>query len=76
MLDVTSEESCEVAIDRVKKELIEKNLPLVALVNNAGVATQFPTEFHSKADTKFVFETNVFGILTLTQMALPLLRES
>jgi NAD(P)-dependent dehydrogenase (short-subunit alcohol dehydrogenase family) len=41
MLDVTSEESCEMAIDRVKNDLIERNLTLVALVNYAGVALSY-----------------------------------
>jgi NAD(P)-dependent dehydrogenase (short-subunit alcohol dehydrogenase family) len=35
-----------------------------------------PVEFHSMADVRRVFETNVFGSVHLTQCALPLLKES
>ena len=41
-LDVTKEESIKAAVNKVRAVLKEKNLPLVALVNNAGVQKDLP----------------------------------
>lgn len=35
-----------------------------------------PIEFHSVSDMRQLFEANVFGAITLTQCALPFLKES
>jgi NADP-dependent 3-hydroxy acid dehydrogenase YdfG len=45
------------------------------LVNNAGFALSGPIEVLSDADVKRQFDTNVFGLLTLTRTALPAMRE-
>ena len=50
--------------------------PLLALVNNAGVARSVPAELHDLADARAVFEVNFFGLLGLTQALLPALRAS
>ena len=52
----------------------KRKLPLVAIVNNAGIARNVPLEFHALGDFKRIFETNVFGAIEITQLALPLLR--
>ena len=41
-LDVTKEESIKIAVGKVKDILAEKKLPLVALINNAGVQKDLP----------------------------------
>ena len=41
-LDVTKPESIKAAVAKVKTVLKEKNLPLVALINNAGVQKDLP----------------------------------
>ena len=41
-LDVTKPESIKAAVEKVKTVLKKKNLPLVALVNNAGVQKDLP----------------------------------
>jgi NAD(P)-dependent dehydrogenase (short-subunit alcohol dehydrogenase family) len=76
MLDVASHESCVTAINEVHKFASENNLPLVALINNAGVARMQTAEFQSLDDARSVFDTNFFGALDLVQQTLPMLRES
>ena len=75
MFDVTNHDSCVTAMSQVAATLDERKVPLVALVNNAGVSRRKTAEFHDVADAKTVFETNFFGMLDLTQLALPLLRK-
>ena len=73
-VDVTSKESCSAATESILSLLAAKSLPLVALVNNAGTARNFPVEFHDLADIRYLYETNVFGMVQMTQMLLPTLR--
>ena len=49
-------------------------IPLVGLVNNAGVAAAAPLEFVAVADFRHQLEVNVVGQLAVTQAVLPLLR--
>lgn len=48
---------------------------LDVLVNNAGVGFAGAVEETSLTEVRDVFETNVFGTLHLTQLALPLMRQ-
>lgn len=50
--------------------------PLVALVNNAGMSFSMPIEFAPMDKVRHLFEVNLFGLMRLTQLALPLLRAS
>ena len=72
LLDVTDELSVQKAITSIK----ESGQPLIALVNNAGISRSSTLEFHTVSDLKAIFETNFFGMARLTQVSLPLLRES
>ena len=48
---------------------------LRVLVNNAGVdGPHLPVEHHDLDDWRRIFETNVFGLVAVTQAALPALR--
>lgn len=48
---------------------------LRVLVNNAGVdGAHLPVEHHPLDDWRRIFETNVFGLLAVTQRAIPALR--
>lgn len=76
IIDVMSEESCIDAIESLKSMMKSSNLPLVSVVNNAGLGRRSPIELHNIEDAKLLFDTNFFGLLRLTQMTLPLLRES
>ena len=68
-LDVTDEQACQAVVDE-----IEANHPLDVLVNNAGVMPVGLTEAFTMAQTKDVFDVNVYGIMRTTRAALPVMR--
>ncbi len=72
-LDVTHEESVNAAVQEIEKRYGK----LDVLVNNAGVgaARSKPGEVTTEQIRK-VYETNVFGVVTVTHAILPLLRKS
>jgi NAD(P)-dependent dehydrogenase (short-subunit alcohol dehydrogenase family) len=69
-LDV--ERSDEIA--QTMASIERSNLPLHAIVNNAGVALAGPLEYLPLDEFKRQFEINVFGAVAVTQASLPLLR--
>jgi len=71
-LDVTDAASIAAAAARIRAEFGRLDI----LVNNAGIAKGGPPSTASLADVREVFETNVFGVIAVTQAMLPLLRES
>jgi NAD(P)-dependent dehydrogenase (short-subunit alcohol dehydrogenase family) len=84
-LDVTNRASITAAAERIRTELGR----LDVLVNNAGIAhagtpgRSLEEIVHAARpsvaaldDVRAVFETNVFGVLAVTQAMLPLLREA
>jgi NAD(P)-dependent dehydrogenase (short-subunit alcohol dehydrogenase family) len=74
-LDVTSAASIAAAV----KEIEQKHGHLDILINNAGVMTDDKAKSVSEQslDTwRTTFETNVFGLIAVTQAFLPLLKKS
>lgn len=84
-LDVTDQASVAAAAKRIRTELGR----LDVLVNNAGISgvekpgrsfeevvASGSMSVASLDDVRAVFETNVFGVIAVTQAMLPLLRES
>jgi NAD(P)-dependent dehydrogenase (short-subunit alcohol dehydrogenase family) len=82
-LDVTDQASIAAAAERIRNEFCR----LDVLVNNAGIShpgEQFPEggaqsgllSVASLDDVREVWETNVFGVIAVTQAMLPLLREA
>jgi short-subunit dehydrogenase len=69
-LDVTDDESVKEAIHKITNE--QKRIDV--LVNNAGYALVGPVEELSIEEFKEQFETNVFGIIRVTQTVLPIMR--
>jgi NAD(P)-dependent dehydrogenase (short-subunit alcohol dehydrogenase family) len=84
-LDVTDQVSIDAAANRIRKEFGRLDI----LMNNAGISrvpkpdatfqeaiAQNLLTVAPLADIRAVFETNVFGVIAVTQAMLPLLRES
>jgi NAD(P)-dependent dehydrogenase (short-subunit alcohol dehydrogenase family) len=69
-LDVTSDESVKEAIQKITNE--QERIDV--LVNNAGYALVGPFEELSIEEFKEQFETNVFGVIRVTQAVLPIMR--
>jgi len=73
-LDVTSHDSIAAAVQHVVDE--NPDVPLVGLVNNAGVQADRPIELQESAADRFNFDVNVFGLLDVTRAFLPALRKT
>ena len=71
-LDVTDEASMVAAVGEVE----DTHGPLGGLVNNAGYGEYGPVEEVPIDAVRRQFETNVFGLLRLTQLVLPGMRAS
>lgn len=72
LLDVCDAESRVRAMEGLVNEL--GGIPLVGLVNNAGIAVQGPLETVPIDEMRRQFEVNLFGLAGLAQLALPHLR--
>ncbi|MET3805576.1 NAD(P)-dependent dehydrogenase (short-subunit alcohol dehydrogenase family) [Nakamurella sp. UYEF19] len=69
VLDVTDEQSIAAAVTRIDQ--------LDVLINNAGISDDGRPAPQSDVDTfRRVYETNVFGVLAVTNAFLPVLRHS
>ncbi|WP_241993264.1 SDR family oxidoreductase [Cryobacterium sp. TMB1-7] len=78
-LDVTDPTSVQAAAETIQTRFGR----LDALINNAGIShrpgTDFAGQMPQTADVdhvRYVFETNVFGVITVTSAFLPMLRRS
>ena len=72
IIDVTDQESIDAAVGQLKSE----DGKLDVLVNNAGIPGIYPSapEAQSISDIMTVYNTNVFGVIRVTQAFLPLLK--
>ncbi|KAH8600220.1 short-chain dehydrogenase [Bisporella sp. PMI_857] len=68
-LDVSKDDSIETAVAKIKADFGH----LDVLVNNAGIVTPDPT---TRESLRTAFDTNVFGVLLLTDAVTPLLKAS
>ncbi len=71
-MDVTDEGS----IANTLEEIAANGVTLYGLVNNAGVSVMGPLERLSTEDWRRQFETNVFGLASVTRAVLPQMREA
>ncbi|MBY0422899.1 MAG: SDR family oxidoreductase, partial [Parvularculaceae bacterium] len=69
-IDVTDTASVERAI----RSINDAAGPLFGLVNNAGVSVTGPAEFITEAEWRRQFETNVFGLMTVTRAVIGQMR--
>jgi NADP-dependent 3-hydroxy acid dehydrogenase YdfG len=69
-LNVTSETSMQTAIATI----LERHSKIDVLVNNAGYGLNGPIEELEMDKLRHQFETNVFGLVRLTQLVLPSMR--
>jgi NAD(P)-dependent dehydrogenase (short-subunit alcohol dehydrogenase family) len=70
-LDVTDEESMRAAVQRVEDD----EGAIGVLINNAGYSQSGAVESVPMEAARRQFETNVFGLVRLTQLVLPKMRE-
>ena len=71
-LDVTSEKSMQQAVNTI----LERHQRIDVLVNNAGYGLNGPIEELCMDKLRHQFETNVFGLVRLTQLVLPAMRQA
>src|SRR3954451_10238261 len=71
-LDVTDEESMRAAVEQVDAD----EGAVWALVNNAGYSQSGALETLTMESVRAQFETNVFGLLRMTQLVLPGMRRA
>ena len=69
-LDVCEESSMRAAVDMIERE----HGAVGVLINNAGYGSEGPVEEVPMSEVRRQFETNVFGLLRLTQLVLPGMR--
>lgn len=74
MLDVSDHDQVRRVIDDIERDTGSQGIS--GLVNNAGVGVGGPAEYASDDDWRRVFDVNLFGVVALTQAALPLLRSA
>ena len=70
-LDVTDEQSMQAAVETIERE----DGAVGVLVNNAGYSQGGPIEQVALEAVRRQFETNVFGVIALTQLVLPAMRK-
>jgi NAD(P)-dependent dehydrogenase (short-subunit alcohol dehydrogenase family) len=73
VLEVTDPASVEAAGELVHRRTGGRGLDV--LVNNAGYALPGPLEALAERDLRELFDTNVFGLLAVTRVFLPAMRE-
>lgn len=69
-MDVTDEDSLAKTVDAIERE----HGAVDVLVNNAGYEVVGPVEEVPVGEVRRLFDTNVFGLIRLTQLVLPAMR--
>ena len=70
-LDVSIDKSCEKCIDTI----ISKEGKIDVLINNAGYGSYGPIEMVSLEQAKNELEVNVYGVIRMTKLVIPYMRE-
>jgi len=72
ILDVTDSEHIKAAVELIAGS----EIPLIGVVNNAGLGFMEPLEGSSWEDIRKQYDVNVFGHIAVTRAVLPLLRRA
>jgi len=72
MIDVTDAAQTAAAVAEIADTVRDEGL--AGLINNAGIAVAGPLEFVSDDRLRWQFDVNVFGLMRVTRLCLPLLR--
>jgi short-subunit dehydrogenase len=72
VFDVTDQQSIDYAFGIVR----DSGVPLVAVVNNAGISRSMPLEIEDVQQVQHLLNVNVIGVIRLSQAFIPLLREN
>ena len=75
-MDVTRDRNIEDVYRKVVEDLQTNDCILWSVVNNAGYGVIAQTEWLDIAQIKKLFEVNLFGVVKVTRMFLPLIRHS
>jgi len=75
IMDVTKSDEIKEILEQISKFLKENNLPLVGIVNNAGISTRYPIEIQPLEAARKVMDVNFFGAVDVTQRFIPLIRK-
>eukprot|EP01125_Pyxidicula_operculata_P014105 TRINITY_DN4685_c0_g1_i1.p1 TRINITY_DN4685_c0_g1~~TRINITY_DN4685_c0_g1_i1.p1 ORF type:complete len:316 (+),score=67.35 TRINITY_DN4685_c0_g1_i1:15-962(+) len=76
LLDVSKDGSITESVKTVTEFLKSSGLPFIALVNNAGIGGRSPLESMNIENSKYIFDVNYWGSISLTQAYLPFLRKN
>ncbi|KAJ2797419.1 hypothetical protein H4R20_005188 [Coemansia guatemalensis] len=76
ILDVASSDSVDQAYEQVAAQLRHRQIPLVAVINNAGITACAPMDISAPAFVEHCMAVNFHGPLRVTQRFMPLLRAS
>ena len=71
-VDITNEE----LLENLVKRLIRKNIKLDVLINNAGLLINSPFEKTSMKSFKDVYNVNIFGVVSVIRICLPIINKS
>ncbi|XP_054154052.1 short-chain dehydrogenase/reductase family 9C member 7-like, partial [Oppia nitens] len=75
-MNVTDDDNVRQVYKQVTDDLNENKCQLWSVVNNAGYMITSPVEWGLLADYEHLFDVNVFGVVRVTRVFLPLLRVS
>ena len=75
-MDVTRARDIENVYQKVVEDLQTNDYILWSVVNNVGYGVIAQTEWLDLAQIKKLFEVNLFGVVKVTRMFLPLIRHS
>jgi len=75
ILEVSKSEHITSSLETVTEYLNSNGLPLVGIVNNAGISFRLPVEVAPLEEVKNLFNINYFSTVELTQTFLPLIRK-